>query len=341
MKTVRWGILSTARIGEVMLEAARRSSRARVVAIASRDPGQAAAMAESHGVELSFGSYEELLESDRVDAVYIPLPNGLHTEWATNALRAGKHVLCEKPLGRRPDEVAAAFNVAEQARKVLAEAFMYRYHPQTTLARRLVDDGAIGRLGYIKATLSFTMPHGDVRASKALDGGSLMDLGCYCLNASRLFAGEPERVYAEQLTAGEEVDMQLAATMRMPNDVLAQFDCGFALPRRDRLELVGSEGEIVLRDPWLCRERAIELHCDGRVESVPVDPGNQLGLEHDDFDVYKRELDTVTGAIATDTPLQYGRDDAVAQSRALDALLRSAELHTPIETGDADVRFTR
>jgi xylose dehydrogenase (NAD/NADP) len=323
---IRWGMLSTARIGEVMLEASQRAERARFTAIASRDLARAVEAAQAHGLE-AFGSYEAMLSSDAVDAVYVPLPNALHAEWATRALESGKHVLCEKPLGRRPADVAAAFDAAERSGRVLAEAFMYRYHPATLLARRLVDEGAIGELAYVKATLSFTIEGADVRLSKALDGGSLMDLGCYCVNAARLFAGEPERVYAEEVRAGEDVDVQFAGTLRMSGGVLAQFDCGFALPRRDRLDLVGSAGELLLGDPWLCREPALTLRRGAEVETVPV-PGE---LEFDETEVYAIELDAISAAIARGEQLPYGREDSLAQARALDALLRSAELGAPVE----------
>ncbi len=321
---IRWGLLSPSRIAAVMLAASKSTPNAEVVAVASRDQGRADAFAAEHGLQ-AFGSYEALLGSDAVDAIYVPLPNALHAEWATKALEAGKHVLCEKPLSRRPADVAAAFDAAERSGRVLAEAFMYRYHPATALARRLLAEGAIGELAYLKATLSFTMEGADVRLSKALDGGSLMDLGCYCVNAARLFAGEPERVYSEELRAGEEVDVQMAGTLRC-GDVVAQFDCGFALPRRDRLELVGSAGELHLGDPWLCREPALTLIRDGRAETVPVE--GELTFE--ETEVYGIELDAISATIEAGGELPYGREDSIAQARALDALLRSAELGEPV-----------
>lgn len=327
---VRWGLLGTARIAEVVLEAMRRSENAEVVAVASRDGERASTFASAHGIETSYGSYAELLEADDVDGVYIPLPNALHAPWSEKALSAGKHVLCEKPLGRHPDQVAAAFGAADRGQRLLAEAFMYRYHPQTLLVRKLVEEGAIGSLAYIKGTLSFTMVGKDVRSSAALDGGSLMDLGCYCVSAARLFAGEPERVYAEQVTSGREVDVQFAASMRMPGGVLAQFDCGFYLPRRDRLEIVGSEGWITLSDPWLCRSPTIELHRLGESEQLPVDPEGVHRLVFDEIDVYRREIDAVSAAILGQLRLPFGKDDAVGQARALDALLQSAGRGVPV-----------
>jgi D-xylose 1-dehydrogenase (NADP+, D-xylono-1,5-lactone-forming) len=309
---IRWGLLSPARIGEVVLAGAAAQARSgRFVAVASRDAGRAEAFAARHGLATAFGSYEALLESDAVDAIYVALPNALHMEWSTRALEASKHVLCEKPLSPRPDEVAAAFDAAERAGRTLAEAFMYRYHPSTRLAQQLVADGAIGELRYIKGTLSYTQHGDDPRLHRDLDGGSLLDLGCYCVSAARLFAGEPDRVHAEQVTGGHDVDVQMAGTLRC-GDVLAQFDCGFNLPRRDALELVGSEGTLRLPDPWVCRQPAIEL----RGEPVPVPGGDAEGYGH--------EIETISRALLAGEPLPFGREDAIAQARDLAALLQAA-----------------
>jgi D-xylose 1-dehydrogenase (NADP+, D-xylono-1,5-lactone-forming) len=320
-EVIRWGLLSPARIGEVVLAgAAARARSGRFVAVASRDGARAEAFAARHGLA-PFGSYAALIDSEDVDAIYVALPNRLHMEWATRALEAGKHVLCEKPLSPRPDEVAAAFDAAERHGRVLAEAFMYRYHPSTRLAQRLVDDGAIGALRAVKGTLSYTQHGDDPRLHRELDGGSLLDLGCYCVSATRLFAGEPDRVYAEQLTAGHDVDVQMAGTLRC-GDVLAQFDCGFNLPRRDALELVGSDATLRLPDPWLCRQPVIAVGG----EDVPVGD-----LAFGDADGYGYEIETISRALLAGAPLPFGRADAVAQARALEALLRSAETAAPVE----------
>jgi D-xylose 1-dehydrogenase (NADP+, D-xylono-1,5-lactone-forming) len=304
----------------VLAGAAERARSGAFVAVASRDAGRAERFAARHALQ-PFGSYEALLESDAVDAIYVALPNALHLEWATRALAAGKHVLCEKPLSPRPAEVAAAFEAAERHDRVLAEAFMWRYHPSTRLAQRLVAEGAIGDLRYLKGTLSFTLEGRDPRLEKALDGGSLLDLGCYCVAAARLFAGEPDRVHAEQVMAGAEVDVQMAGTLRC-GDVLAQFDCGFNLPRRDRLELVGSEGELHLPDPWVCRQP--ELMLNGEAVAVPGD------LTFTDAEGYGLEIEAISAALLAGRPLPFGRDDAVAQARALEALLRSAREREPV-----------
>jgi D-xylose 1-dehydrogenase (NADP+, D-xylono-1,5-lactone-forming) len=331
MGKVRWGVLSTAGIGRLVIEATRAADHAEFVAVASRDAGRARAFAGELGLGHSFGSYEELLASSQVDAVYVPLPVAMHTEWTVKALEAGKHVLCEKPLATSTADAARCFDAAEAAGRRCVEGLMYRHHPQTTLARRLVADGAIGRLAHVWAALSVSVPPDDIRRSLELGGGALGDLGCYCASAIRLFAGDPARVSAIQVRDGTAgVDLRMAATLRLPGDVLAQFDVALDLTRRDELELVGTEGRLVIPDPWLCRASHLELSRDGRVEHVPVDPDGALGLTDSERDVYRIELDTVSAVIAGGGEPPFGRSDAVAQATVLEALYRSAELGTPV-----------
>jgi xylose dehydrogenase (NAD/NADP) len=304
------------------------------VAVASRDADRARACAGELGLEASFGSYEELLASCQVDAVYVPLPVAMHTEWTVKALEAGKHVLCEKPFATSAADAARCFDAAEAAGRYCVEGLMYRHHPQTTLARQLVAGGAIGCLAHVRAALSVSVPPDDIRRSLELGGGALGDLGCYCASAIRLFAGEPERVWATQVHDDEGgVDLRLAATLRLPADVLAQFDVALDLTRRDELELVGTAGRLTVPDPWLCRATHLELSRDGRVEHVPVDPEGAFDLTDPDHDVYRIELDTVSAALAGGGQPSFGRSDALAQAKVLEALYRSAELGTPVGLG--------
>lgn len=209
---------------------------------------------------------------------------------------------------------------------------MYRHHPQTTLARRLVADGALGRLTTVRAALTVSVDPGDIRRSVELGGGALGDLGTYCVSAARLFAGQPERVYAEQVVDGAAgVDLRLAATMRMPDDVLAQLDIGLDLPRRDELELIGTEGKLTVPDPWLCRRGFVELERDGRSQRLPADPSGTFGLADPDHDAYRIEFDTISAAILGQAQPSFGRTDAVDQASALQALRRSSELAAPID----------
>ena len=205
---MRLGLLSTANINRAILAGAARTGRVDVVAVASRDAGRADAYAAEHGIATAHGSYEALLADPDVEAVYISLPNGMHHEWTMHALAAGKHVLCEKPYTRHPHEAEEAFDAADAAGLVLAEAFMYRHHPQTATVARLVADGAIGRLCAVKTTFTFPLHDlSDVRALPELDGGALMDVGCYCVSGIRLLAGEPEHVRGEQVTGTTGIDM--------------------------------------------------------------------------------------------------------------------------------------
>jgi predicted dehydrogenase len=248
--------------------------------------------------------------------VYISLPNSLHVEWTVRALEAGKHVLCEKPLGRRTDEVQRAFDVAEREGRLLMEAFMYRHNPQTRRLVQLVDDGAVGRLRMIRAAFSFAVDNpANVRLSAELDGGALMDVGCYCVSGTRLLAGEPERVTAEQAIGGDGVDVAFVATMRLRDDVLAHFDAGLALADRDELEVVGEEGALFLDDPWHCRTPVIELRRDGEVQRIELERVDSYRLEAENFSAAIR---------GEDRPL-LGRADALGQARAIEALYEAAD----------------
>ncbi|HEX2563641.1 MAG TPA: Gfo/Idh/MocA family oxidoreductase [Acidimicrobiales bacterium] len=219
---------------------------------------------------------------------------------------------------------------------------MYRHHPQTTLARELVAGGAIGRLAYVRAALSVSVPPGDIRRSVELGGGALGDLGCYCVSAIRLFAGEPERVWADQVRDGDAgVDLRMAATLRLPAGVLAQFDIALDLTRRDQLELVGTEGRLVVPDPWLCRATHLELSHNGQVERVPVDPDGAFALTDPEHGVYRIELDAVSAALAAGDEPSFDRSDAIAQATALESLYRSADLGEPVEmTADGEAAGT-
>jgi xylose dehydrogenase (NAD/NADP) len=314
MTPLRWGLLSTARINDKLLAAAPD----RFVAVGSRDESRARAYAAEHRLERSYGSYEELLGDADVDVIYNPLPNGMHAEWTLAALQAGKHVLCEKPMSSNPAAVDEVFDVAAARGLIVAEAFMWRHAPQVALAQKLIADGAIGELRTLRAAFGFVLNRpDDVRFSSALDGGSLMDVGCYCVSGLRTLAGaEPERVQAEQVLGGDgAVDVRLVATLRFPGDVLALMDCGFDLYGRDELEAIGTHGTLFLDDPWHGQEPIVEVRSvDGIARHVVEAPSSYL-LEIEDFEA------AVSGERA---PL-LGRADAVAQARTLAALRRAGE----------------
>ena len=314
---MRLGLLSTAEINNALLRG--KPDGVEIAAVASRDAARAQAYASEHGIERAHGSYEALLADAAIDAVYISLPNRLHHEWTLQAIEAGKHVLVEKPYSRRGAEAEEAWAAAERAGLVLMEAFMWRHHPQAARARALVAEGAIGRLFQIRTTFSFPLHDlENIRMVSDLDGGALMDVGCYCVSGARFLAGEPERVYGEQVLGASGVDVGFHGTLRFPDDVVAQFDASFTLPQRQRLEAVGDGGTLVLEAPWRSDWGGRLLVNDEPVEIPVADP-------------YRLELENLAAAIAGEAEPLVTREDALAQARVIEALYRSAESGQAVE----------
>ena len=323
---VRFGLLSTARINDEILQGAAPSNAVEVVAVGSRDQARAEAYATEKGIPRAYGSYEELLTDPEVDAIYNSLPNSMHVPWTLRALEAGKHVLCEKPMGRRSAEVERAFDAAEGAGLIVMEAFMYRHHPQTKKLRELVVGGAIGEVRKIRSHFTFLLEdESDLRMRPELDGGSLMDLGCYCVSGSRLIAGEPESVEGTQVLSETGVDLRFSRTLRFAAGIEAEFECGFDAPRSSQLEVEGTNGSALVRDPWGCSEHAIELRRNCQTARVEVE----------DLDRYRLQLENFAAAIeGTEEPL-LGRADALGQAWTIEALYRSAETGTPVAPASA------
>jgi xylose dehydrogenase (NAD/NADP) len=320
-RAVKWGILSTANINRKVIPGAHASPKVELVAVASRDQARADDYAKTWKIPRAYGSYEALLADPEVEAVYVSLPNSMHCEWSVKALEAGKHVLSEKPLSRHPRQVEAAFDVAERTGRLLSEGFMYRHNPQTKRAKQLVDEGAIGELRLIRSAFSFSLYDDDnIRLRTEVEGGALMDVGCYSVSASRLFGGEPEKVYGEAWFGPSGTDWVFGGVLRFPGNAVAMFDCGTAMPDRDELEVVGSEGSLFVEDPWHCLVPGIELRRRGKVERVKVDR----------IDSYRLELENLSDAIRGDGAPLLGRDDALGQARVLEALHESATSGAPV-----------
>jgi predicted dehydrogenase len=324
MEPVRWGILSTADINRKIIPGAHASPKVELLAVASRDQARAETYAGEWEIPRPYGSYEALLADDEIEAVYISLPNTLHCEWSIRAVEAGKHVLCEKPMSRRAGAVEEAFDAAERAGRILMEAFMYRHNPQTTRLTQLVADGAVGELRVVRSCFSYALYDTEnIRLRADVEGGSLMDVGCYCVSGSRLLAGEPEVVYGQQLVGPSGTDWVFTGTMRFPGDVFALFDCGTSLPERDELEVLGTGGSLFLDDPWHADEPLIDVRRDGEVERIDLEPE----------DSYRLELENLSDAIRGRAQPLLGREDAVGNARTIEALFRSAEKGTPVEPG--------
>jgi predicted dehydrogenase len=313
--------MSTADINRLVIPPARASEKVDLVAVASRTQDRADEYAATWGIPRAHGSYEALLADPEIEAVYISLPNTMHCEWSIRAAQAGKHVLCEKPMDSDPDRVDDAFDAADAAGTLLMEAFMWRHNPQTRRLQELLHDGAIGEVRLVRSCFSYGLYDAEnIRLRPDVEGGALMDVGCYCISGSRLVAGEPESVYGQQWTGPSGTDWTFAATLRFAGDVLGVFDCGTAMTNRDELEAIGSEGSLFLDDPWHCRRPVIELRRDGDVERIEVEPADSYGLE----------LENLSDAIRGEGEPLLGRDDAVAQARVIQALFRSAAAETAV-----------
>jgi xylose dehydrogenase (NAD/NADP) len=231
-------------------------------------------------------------------------------------------VLVEKPFDKRPDRVEEAFDAAGRAGRFLSEAFMFRHNPQTKRLTELVEGGAIGNPQAIRAAFSYSLYDPEnVRLRADVEGGALMDVGCYCISGSRLLGGEPTRVFGEQVIGPTGVDVRFHGTMRFPSDVVSQWDCGMVMPDRDELEVIGDEASLFLDDPWHCRAPVIELRRDEQTERIELELVDSYGLE----------LENLSDAIRGQGEPLLGREDAVAQARTIEALFRSAESATPIE----------
>jgi D-xylose 1-dehydrogenase (NADP+, D-xylono-1,5-lactone-forming) len=306
---IRWGLLGTANITGKLLAGARQSAEVLVTAVGSRSVERARSFAVDNDIPGAHGSYEELLADPEVDAVYISLPNSLHHAWTMRALEAGKHVLCEKPYSRHPAEVDEAFDAADAAGLVLQEAFMWRHTPQVRMLQELLP--RLGPVRVIRATFGYDLKReGDVRLDPELDGGSLMDVGCYCVSGARLLAGEPVRVAGEQLVGRSGVDIRFAGVMRFWDDVMATFNCGFD-GFSESLEVIGRDARLLLPDPWHSRSGVLYLD-EEPLQAKAVNP-------------YRLELEDMNAAIRGDRRPLLGRADALGQARTIEALYRAAE----------------
>jgi len=327
---VRYGIISTAAINEMIIQGARASETVSLIAVSSRDESRAHEYAHEWGIERSYGSYQAMLADPDIEAVYISLPNSLHVEWTLRALEAGKHVLVEKPITRRPAEVDRIWDLAEARGLQVTEAFSWRRMPQTARFKQLVEDGAIGTLQLVRSVFTFPMPDPktNVRMFPDLEGGALMDVGVYPVSGSRLLAGEPVCVYGEQVLGGHGVDVRFSGLMQFAGDVRALFYCSFETPLCQELEAIGSEGIVRSLDPWHGGQGAIELLRgeERERELIKVEIG----------DGYRLELEDLARAVRGEGRPLLGREDAAGQARALAALYLSADEGRSVKLAELD-----
>ncbi|MFN2167701.1 MAG: Gfo/Idh/MocA family protein [Anaerolineae bacterium] len=253
MDKVRWGLLSTANINRRLIPAIRMSPRGELVAVASRSQESAAAYAAEWEIPRAFGSYQAMLDSGEVDAVYIILPNHLHAEWSMRAMRSGVHVLCEKPFALSLAEVDAMIATARETGRVLAEAFMYRHHPQTKLAGELVQNGKVGDVTVVRAAFNFqvTNPH-NVRLAPDMGGGCLWDVGVYPISfAQHIMGGPPEWVVGDQWIGETGIDEVFSGQLHYSGGRVAQITSAFRTPFYTFAEIIGTQGRLSLDYPFL------------------------------------------------------------------------------------------
>jgi len=323
-KILRWGLLSTAAINRAVIPALQESSRNELVAVASRDLARAEPYAKHWAIPRAYGSYEAMLAEPEIDAVYISLPNSLHVPWTIAAARAGKHVLCEKPLALSVEEVDAVAEAAQQSGVVVAEAFMYRHHPQTIEVQRLIQSGAIGALRQVFGGFGFylTREH-DIRLDPELGGGSIWDVGCYPVNYARSVIGaEPVEVFGWQMTGDSGVDVGFVGQLVFPDQVFFQFECGFQHAERQTMQFVGETGTLSVMDPFIPDGNAgiILRNAEGDEEIIRLEASNlYLGEVEDLYD----------SAVLGKTP-RVTLADSRGNAAALTALLRSATTGTPL-----------
>ena len=329
-RRLRWGVLSTADIArKKWIPGVRRAPQGRgeVVAIASREPGTARRVADELGIERAHGSYEALLADAAVDAIYIPLPNHLHLEWTLAAVRAGKHVLCEKPLALTSADAATMVEAADRAGVRLMEAFMYRLHPSWLAVRELVASGRIGRLETVQSWFSYYNDDpSNIRNVRAAGGGALMDIGCYSINLSRmLFGSEPTRVTGTvRRETPDGVDVLTSGTLEFEGGGLATFTCSIRTETDQRVHVYGSEGHITVGIPFnVPPDRPTHVFVTHGGEP-PVAP-NVERLTFDTADPYGVEADAFAAAILDGAPMPIESADAVANMRVIERVLEAAE----------------
>ncbi len=252
---IRWGILSTATINDVIIEGIHNSPRSELIGVASRGPERAKKYASERNIPKAYGSYEAILDDREIDVVYISVPNALHCEWTVKAAEAGKHILCEKPIVTSTKDFDKIEPAAKKNNIVLFEAFMYLHHPQTSKVKELLNSGRLGDIKFINSWFDYYLPKDDVnniRLKKEMHGGSLWDVGVYpnSLSITMAMSGAPVEVYAVKKIEDTDVDLSAYGHLRFSNNIIAQFSVSMRTPFRVGAHIVGEDGYIAIEKPW-------------------------------------------------------------------------------------------
>jgi len=322
-KILRWGLLGTAHINKSLIPPLRSSRRNQLAAVASRSLEKAQAYAREWRIPGAYGSYQALLDDPKIDVVYISLPNDLHVEWALKAAEAGKHVLCEKPISLRTEDVDALLAASKTYHVHIAEAFMYRHHAQTLKVQELIETGAIGELQTVQGAFFFLLDRpGSYRWEPGQGGGSLWDMGCYPLSYAIMAVGEaPVEVMGWKRIAPSGIDHTFFGQLRFANGVLAQIQSSFALPSFSRMELRGTAGALIVPDPFKPSQRSQFILQQDKDQKVRV-KGSEL---------YLGEVENMADVILDGTPARIPLEESRRIVQSLAALHRSAETGQPVK----------
>lgn len=325
---ISWGVLSTAKIGvEKVIPAMQKGKYCKISAIASRNIEKAKRAAQQLGIPKAYGSYEELLEDPKIEAVYIPLPNHLHVEWTIKSLKKGKHVLCEKPIGMSFKE---AEHLNQEAKKFpdlkVMEAFMYRFHPQWEMVKKLLDEGSIGKLKNIHSIFSYYNDDPtDIRNQPEIGGGGLLDIGCYCISSSRfLFESEPVRVFGTiEYDPKMKIDRLVSAVLEFESGT-STFTCSTQMVAHSRVEICGTKGKIEMPTPFVPSPESkskIMQQVGPRTKEIVFKACNQYTIQGDLF----------SKAILSDLNVPTHIEDGIANMKVIDKIIESHKKGTWIK----------
>lgn len=325
---VKWGILGDAGIArKALIPAMKRARNAELAAIATRS-GNASEAAAEYGIDKGYESYEALLADKEIDAVYIPLPNGIHAEWVKKAAEAGKHVLCEKPAALNTDEAVKMIEACRRHGVTFMEAFMYRFHPQHARVKDVIAAGEIGEVKFMQSSFAFRLDDpNNIRFDCELGGGALYDVGCYCINATRYILGaEPTEAYARAHMSEGGVDLTTAGVLSFENGVQAAFDCSFETAPRESYEIVGTEGTIKVNGPF-----RPDKNEDGKGHVIVQRSEGNRREESVEGDAYRAQVEHFSKCVIDESETLYPAEETLRNMKVIDACLASIRSGKPEE----------
>lgn len=327
MKKINWGVLSTASIGtEYVIPGMQKGELCNMLAISSRSLEKAKRAAEALNIPKAYGSYEELLEDDEIDTIYNPLPNHMHVPWTIKALEAGKHVLCEKSIALDANEAEKLKQEAEKFPDLkVMEAFMYRFHPQWEVVKNWINSGRIGDLKTMQAMFTYhNVNPDDIRNKKGMGGGGLLDVGCYCISASRYIFGEEPSAVLGQVEMDPEFKVdRLASGILTFSKGTSAFTCSTQANRNQSLVVLGSEGCIEMETPFNPLTNATSVYLQNKGELVEK---KTLQADH-----YTIQGDAFSKVILNNEPVPTSLDDAIANLKVIDAVFKSSRVEAPVK----------